>query len=96
VDSGRSGGFPAVWTAVPYLPAAISAVILCLLQLFKLLPEWILDDLADFLLFGLQYLPAAVSASMDKNLLTWLLTILSHPQATSNTTVPGIKRIFFL
>jgi hypothetical protein len=62
------------------------------LQLFKLLPEWILDDLADFLLFGLQYLPAAVSASMDKNLLTWLLTILSHPQATSNTTVPGIKR----
>ncbi len=31
-----------------------------LLQLFKLLPEWILDDLADFLLFGLQYLPAAV------------------------------------
>jgi hypothetical protein len=44
VDSGRSGGFPAVWTAV----------ILCVLQLFKLLPEWILDDLVDFLLFGLQ------------------------------------------
>ncbi len=86
VDSGRSGGFPSVWTAV----------IVCFLQLFKLLPEWILDDLADFLLFGLQYLPAAVSASMDKNLLTWLLTILSHPQATSNTTVPSIKRTFFI
>jgi hypothetical protein len=31
------------------------------LQLFKLLP-WILDDLGNFLLFGLQYLPAAISA----------------------------------
>jgi hypothetical protein len=44
IDSGRFGGFPSVWTAV----------IVCFLQLFKLLPEWILDDLADFLLFGLQ------------------------------------------
>jgi hypothetical protein len=52
-----------------------------LLQLFKLLPEWMVDDMADFLLFGLQYLPAAVSTSMDSTLLTWLLTILSHPQA---------------
>ncbi len=54
VNSGRVGGFPVVYTAMPALPAAISAVILCLLELFKLLPEWILDDLADFLLFGLQ------------------------------------------
>jgi hypothetical protein len=44
VNSGRSGGFPAVWTPV----------IICALQLFKLLLEWILDDFADFLLFGLQ------------------------------------------
>jgi hypothetical protein len=42
VDFGRSGGFPAVWTVV----------ILCVLQLFKLLTEWILENLAD-LLFGL-------------------------------------------
>jgi hypothetical protein len=44
LDSGCFGGVPVVWTAV----------IVCLLQLIKLLPEWILDDLADFLLFGLQ------------------------------------------
>ncbi len=44
-----------------YLPATVSSVILCLLQLFKLLPEWIVDDLGDFLLFRLQYLPATVS-----------------------------------
>ena len=25
--------------------------------LFKLLPEWVVDDMADFLLFGLQFLP---------------------------------------
>jgi hypothetical protein len=69
VDSGRSGGFPAVCTPV----------IACLLQLFKLLPEWILDDLADFLLFGLQYLPAAISAvilrllQLSKLLSEWIL-----------------------
>ena len=50
------------------------------------------DDMADFLLFGLQYLPAAVSANMDRTLLTWLLTILSHPQATPGT--PGSPRQF--
>ncbi len=33
-----------------YLPAALSAVILRLLQLSKLLSEWILDDLVDFLM----------------------------------------------
>jgi hypothetical protein len=44
VDSGRFGGFPAVWTPV----------IICVLQLFKLLLEWIPEELAEFLLFGLQ------------------------------------------
>jgi hypothetical protein len=38
VDSGRFGGFPSCWTAV----------IVCFLQLFKLLPEWILDDFGRF------------------------------------------------
>lgn len=28
--------------------------------LFKLLPEWVVDDMADFLLFGLQFLPQVI------------------------------------
>ncbi len=43
VNSGRFDG-SAVWTPVKVY----------MLQLFKLLPEWILNDLGDFLLFGLQ------------------------------------------
>ncbi len=72
VNSGRFGGFPAVWTPVIVFCYSCSSCCrsgfwtiwrssCCLdssnsimLQLFKLLPEWILDDLADFLLFGLQ------------------------------------------
>ena len=29
--------------------------------LFKLLPEWVVDDMADFLLFGLQFLPQVIT-----------------------------------
>jgi len=53
-------------------------------QLFKLLPEWLVDDMADFLLFGVQFLPWVVSNSLDDNFLTWLLAILCNPQYFSN------------
>jgi len=52
--------------------------------LFKLLPEWIVDDMADFLLFGVQFMPRVVSNSLDDIFMTWLLTILCHPQYFSN------------
>ena len=53
-------------------------------HLFKLLPEWLVDDMADFLLFGLQFMPATVSAQVDLGIVTWLLVSLSHTHHFSN------------
>ena len=52
--------------------------------LFKLLPEWLVDDMADFLLFGLQFMPATVSSQVDLGIVTWLLVSLSHTHHFSN------------
>ena len=53
-------------------------------NLFKLLPEWVVDDLADFLLFGLQFMPGTVSNLVDNGIVTWLLVSLSHTHHFSN------------
>jgi len=53
-------------------------------MLFRLLPEWVVDDMADFLLFGLQFLPSTVSTVVDLGLVTWLLTMLCHTHYFSN------------
>ena len=53
-------------------------------QLFKLLPEWLVDDMADFLLFGLQFMPGTVSSMVDLGIVTWLLVSLSHTHHFSN------------
>merc|ERR1719234_626705 len=52
--------------------------------LFCVLPEWVVDDLADFLLFGLQFLPVVVSNSCPPSLTTWLLTMLTHTHYFNN------------
>ena len=52
--------------------------------LFKLLPEWVVDDLADFLLFGLQFMPATVSNLVDNGIVTWLLVSLSNTHHFAN------------
>ena len=53
-------------------------------ELFKLLPEWLVDDMADFLLFGLQFMPGTVSKAVDLDIITWLLVSLSHTHHFSN------------
>ena len=53
-------------------------------ELFKLLPEWVVDDLADFLLFGLQFMPAVVSNLVDNGIVTWLLISLSNTHHFAN------------
>jgi len=53
-------------------------------MLFRLLPEWVVDDMADFLLFGLQFMPGTVSNIVDLGLVTWLLTMLCHTHYFSN------------
>ena len=51
---------------------------------FASLPEWIVDDIADFLLFGLQYFPLVVVEHMDQNLMTFLLTAVCSPNQFKN------------
>merc|ERR1719166_706558 len=53
-------------------------------MLFRLLPEWVVDDLADFLLFGLQFMPGTVSNLVDNGIVTWLLVSLSNTQHFAN------------
>jgi len=53
-------------------------------MLFKLLPEWLVDDMADFLLFGLQFLPQVVSTYCSPTLVTWLQTMLCHTHYLAN------------
>jgi len=52
--------------------------------LFKLLPEWVVDDMADFLLFGLQFLPQVVSTYCSSTMVTWLQTMLCHTHYFAN------------
>ena len=52
--------------------------------IFASLPEWIVDDIADFLLFALQYFPLVVVEHMDQNLMTFLLTALCSPTHFKN------------
>jgi len=51
---------------------------------FASLPEWIVDDIADFLLFALQYFPLVVVEHMDQNLMTFLLTAVCSPNHFKN------------
>ena len=57
----------------PVFPIPVEPAIL-----FRILPEWVVEDMADFLLFGLQLLPITVSTELDMGLVTWLLVMLCH------------------
>lgn len=53
-------------------------------QLFSALPEWYVEDIADFLLFALQYMPGVAAESMEDPLITWLLVTICSPQYIKN------------
>ena len=53
-------------------------------QLMRLLPEWVADNMADFLLFGFQFFPSMISNEMELGLVTWLLYMLCHTNYISN------------
>lgn len=56
-------------------------------MIVRLLPEWVVDDMADFLLFALQFLPYTVSTVVNMGLVTWLLTMLCHTHYFSNPSL---------
>ncbi|KAI4456816.1 ubiquitination factor e4 [Holotrichia oblita] len=52
--------------------------------LFSALPEWYVEDIAEFLLFALQYYPKAVSENMEDTLITWLLVVMCSSNCIKN------------
>jgi len=53
-------------------------------KVFASLPEWIVEDMADFALFSLQYFPSVMSDCLDQNLLTFILTAVCTPTFFKN------------
>ncbi|GLG94106.1 Ubiquitin conjugation factor E4 B [Gryllus bimaculatus] len=52
--------------------------------LFSALPEWYVEDIAEFLLFTLQFCPAVVADCTEDSLITWLLVAVCCPQFIKN------------
>ncbi|XP_018354562.1 PREDICTED: ubiquitin conjugation factor E4 B [Trachymyrmex septentrionalis] len=52
---------------------------------FTALPEWYVEDIAEFLVFTLQFCPGVViSGNMDNPLITWLLVVVCTPHCIRN------------
>ncbi|XP_074108795.1 ubiquitination factor E4B [Cotesia typhae] len=51
---------------------------------FTALPEWYVEDIAEFLLFALQYCPTVVANNLDNSLITWLLVTICTPHCIRN------------
>lgn len=53
-------------------------------NVFTALPEWYVEDIAEFLLFTLQFSPGIVVNNMDNSLITWLLVVVCTPHCIRN------------
>ncbi|ODN01348.1 Ubiquitin conjugation factor E4 B [Orchesella cincta] len=51
---------------------------------FANLPEWYVEDIAEFLLFALQYSSVIVADSLDNSIVLWLLVMLCSPNYMRN------------
>ncbi|KAK0083631.1 hypothetical protein PV325_008472 [Microctonus aethiopoides] len=65
--------------ALPSLPLPLEVP-----QKFTALPEWYVEDIAEFLLFALQFSPGVVASNMDNSLITWLLVVICTPHCIRN------------
>uniref|UniRef100_A0A1L8DSG4 Ubiquitin conjugation factor E4 B n=1 Tax=Nyssomyia neivai TaxID=330878 RepID=A0A1L8DSG4_9DIPT len=54
---------------------------------FSALPEWYVEDIADFLLFCMQFATDVIIEDMDHSIITWLLTSVCSPQCIKNPYV---------
>ncbi|XP_059618779.1 ubiquitin conjugation factor E4 B [Phlebotomus argentipes] len=54
---------------------------------FSALPEWYVEDIADFLLFCMQYATDVIVEDMDHSIITWLLTSVCAPHCIKNPYV---------
>ncbi|KAJ1522043.1 hypothetical protein ONE63_002360 [Megalurothrips usitatus] len=65
--------------------------------LFAALPEWYVEDIAEFLLFALQFCPSVTADSMEDSLICWLLLIVCAPHCIRNPyLVAKIVEVLFV
>lgn len=76
---GRKVNGPFITTIRPQLlkPTAV----------FSALPEWYVEDIADFLLFTMQFCPEQVVVLFDHSIITWILTCVCAPHCIRNPYV---------
>lgn len=67
-------------------------------ELFSALPEWYLDDLAEFLLFVLQYIPKVPIKHLDDPIITMAIVLLCSPSLIKNPylTAKLVEMLFML
>lgn len=53
-------------------------------DLLSALPEWYMEDIAEFFLFALQYFPNLVCECIENKLIEWLLTAICNPSLVKN------------
>ncbi|KAK4326138.1 hypothetical protein Pmani_003303 [Petrolisthes manimaculis] len=67
-------------------------------ELFAALPEWYLDDLAEFLLFTLQYIPKVAIKHLEDPIITMAIVLLCSPALIKNPylTAKLVEMLFML
>ncbi|KAK8392611.1 hypothetical protein O3P69_014791 [Scylla paramamosain] len=67
-------------------------------ELFAALPEWYLDDLAEFLLFVLQYIPKVAIKHLEDPIITMAIVLLCSPSLIKNPylTAKLVEMLFML
>lgn len=64
-----------------------SAPILKPTDSFSALPEWYIDDIAEFILFAMQHALTDIRQAIDHSIITWLLTCVCAPHLIKNPYV---------
>ncbi|EFA08149.1 ubiquitin conjugation factor E4 B [Tribolium castaneum] len=66
-------------------------------EAFSALPEWYVEDIAEFLLFALPYFPTVITENMEDSLITWLLvTICSSNMVKNPYLVAKLVEVVFI
>ncbi|XP_044253730.1 ubiquitin conjugation factor E4 B [Tribolium madens] len=66
-------------------------------EAFSALPEWYVEDIAEFLLFALPYFPTVITENMEDSLITWLLvTICSSNMIKNPYLVAKLVEVVFI
>ncbi|XP_063626129.1 ubiquitin conjugation factor E4 B [Cydia splendana] len=66
-------------------------------QAFRALPEWYVEDVAEFMLFAVQYVPQVVADYIEDPIITWLLSAICNSHLIKNPyLVAKIVEVLFV